>query len=262
MGTSGSYSGGGGKAGRDLREQVGEWLDGLPMNPPTDNRPIGQNSLRLPISAASRAIGMFQPRGSSSDVGGSSGLGARGGGRRSGGAQRSVVKAARSAGRAAAASYAYGTANRQILSDLGLDYDELRSFNDPLDISRRIIEAACGLNSESTIDHEEQRWVAAKIADWVLNEQEANALPQPDEIARKAIAFIIVEALASETGDLIHGGERPDWITGMLENELREAAEVLSQQAELSIDGVTHAEFTKAIEDGIETLRVIYGVMN
>ena len=188
-------------------------------------------------------------------------MGTGGGGRRTGGAQRRVVRASRSAGRAAAAAYAYGTANREVLADLGLDYDELRALDDPLDVSRRIVEAACGPISESTIDHDEQRWVAAKIAEWVLEEQEAGSLPQPDEIARKAIAFIIFEAIASEAGELINGGDRPDWTIDWSEQELREATEVLSRRAEISVDGVTNAEFAKAIEDGIETLREIYGVI-
>ena len=131
-----------------------------------------------------------------------------------------------------------------------------------MEVSRRIVEAACGPRSESTIDHEEQRWVAAEIAEWVFEEQEAGALPQPEEIARKAIAFIIFEAIASEAGELINGGDRPDWTIDWSDDELRDAAEVLSQRAELSVDGVTNAEFAKAIEDGIETLRRIYGVMD
>ena len=144
----------------------------------------------------------------------------------------------------------------------GLDYDELRALDDPLEVSRKIVEAACGPRSESTIDHDEQRWVAAQIAEWVLEEQEADGLPQPDEIARKAIAFIMFEAIASEVGELINSGDRPEWTISLTDEELRDATEVLSQQAELSVDGVTNAEFAKAIEDGIETLREIYVVMD
>ena len=262
MGTSGSYSGSGGKPGRDLRREIGRWLDGLPTSAPSETEPADQSRYQPPVRIAHRAIGLFHPRiASESGGGGGAGGGARGGGRRVGGAQRSIVRAARSAGRAAAGAYAFGTANREVLSDLGLDYDDLRALNDPLEVSRRIVEAACGPRSESTIDHEEQRWVAAKIAVWVFEEHEADRLPQPDEIARKAIAFIIFEAMASEAGEMINGGDRPDWTVARSEEELLEAAEVLSQRAELSVDGVTNAEFARAVEDGIETLREIYGVM-
>ena len=264
MGTSGSYSGSGGKPGQQLRREIQHWLEGLSTTDPPENEPADQSRDRPPVRAASRAIGLFRPRTASGNGGGGGGAGggARGGGGRVGGAQRSAVRAARSAGRAAAGAYAYRTANRDVLSDLGLDYDELRALDDPLEVSRKIVEAACGPRSESTIDHDEQRWVAAQIAEWVLEEQEADGLPQPDEIARKAIAFTMFEAIASEVGELINSGDRPEWTISLTDEELRDATEVLSQQAELSVDGVTNAEFAKAIEDSIETLREIYVVMD
>lgn len=257
MGTSGSYSGGGGKPGQQLRREIQRWLERLPTTTPPENGTADRSRDRPPVRAASRAIGLFRPRIASGNGGGRGGSGGR-----VGGAQRSAARAARSAGRAAAGAYAYRTANRDVLSDLGLDYDELRALNDPLEVSCRIVEVACGPRSEGTIDHDEQRWVAAEIAEWVLEEQEADGLPQPDEIARKAIAFIIFEAIASEVGELINGSNRPEWTISSSEEELRDAAEVLSQQTNLSIDGVTNSEFAKAIEDGIETLREIYGVMD
>ena len=265
MGTSGSYSGSGGRPGRQLRREIGRWLDGLPTNAPPENKPVDQSRYQPPVRVARRALGLFGPRIAAGNGGGGGGSGAgggtRGGGGRTGGAQRSVVRAARSAGRAAAASYAYGTANRDVLSELGLDYDNLRALDDPLEVSRRIVEAACGPRSESTIDHEEQRWVAAMIAEWVFQEQEAGTLPQPDDIVRKAIEFIIFEAISSEAGEMINGEDRPDWTISWTDEELRDAAEVLSQRAQLSVEGATNAEFTMAIENGLETLRAIYGVV-
>ena len=263
MGTSGSYSGSGGRPGRQLHNEIARWLAGLPSSPPPENGPVDRAPYQPPVRVAYRAIGLFQPRtASGSGGGGGGGGGTQGGGRRAGGAQRSVVRSARSAGRAAAAAYAYGNADRELLSELGLDYDDLRTLDDPLEVSRKIVEVACGPRSESTIDHEEQRWVAAKIAEWVFHEDKEGSLPQPDEIARKAIAFIIFEAISSEAGELINGMDRPDWTIAWTDEELRDAAEVLSQRAQLSVEGVTYAEFAKAIEDGIETLRTIYGVVS
>lgn len=262
MGTSGSYSGSGGRSGRQLRREIGRWLEGLPTGPPPENEPVDRSRYQLPVRVARRALGLFGPgTGSGNGEGGVREAGYRGGGGRVGGAKRSVIRSARSAGRAAAAAYAFGTADRDVLSELGLDYDDMRALNDPLEVSRRIVEAACGPRSESTIDHEEQRWVAASIAEWVFQEQEAGALPQPDEIARKAIAFIIFEAMSSEAGELINSGDRPDWTISWTDEELRDAAEVLSQRAQLSVEGVTNAEFAMAIENGLETLRAIYGVV-
>ena len=262
MGTSGSYSGSGGRPGRQLRREIGRWLNGLPTSAPPENQPVDRSRYQPPVGVARRAIRLFEPRLASGNGGGGGGAGGGtpGGGGRTGGAQRSVVRSARSAGRAAAGAYAYGIGDRDALSELGLDYDDLRALNDPLEVSCRIVEAACGPRSESTIDHEEQRWVAAMIAEWVFQEQETGALPQPDEIARKAIALIIFEAMSSEAGELINGEDRPDWTIAWTDEELHAAAEVLSQRAQLSLEGVTNSEFTTAIEDGLETLRAIYGV--
>ena len=262
MGTSGSYSGSGGRPGRQLHREIRRWLDSLPASPPSQNEPVDRARYPLPVGVARRAIGLFGPRvGAGNGGGGGGGGSARSGGVRTGGAQRSVARASRSAGRAAAAAYAFGTADRDVLSELGLDCDDLRALDDPLEVSRKIVEAACGPRSESTIDHEEQRWVAAMIAEWVFQEQSAGTLPRPDEIARKAIAFIIFEAISSEAGELINGVDRPDWTVSWTDDELRDAAEVLSQRAQLSIEGVTNAEFTMAIETGLETLRAIYGMV-
>ena len=261
MGTSGSYSGGGGKAGKDLREGVEDWLDSLPPKVPPSEEQADRDQLRLPTEIVIHALGLFRSTADSSGSGGSDG--ASGGGaqvsrRRNGGAQRSVSTFARSAGRAAAAAYAYRTGNREILSDLGLDYDELQALNDPLELACRIVEAACGPRSEGTIDHDEQRIVAATVAEWVLQEQETSAVPLPDEIARQAIACITYEAISSETGELIRAGSRPPETGDFLDQEIRTACEVLSNKAELSVGGATNGEFARAIENGIETLRAIY----
>ena len=263
MGTSGSYSGGGGKPGNDLRDRVASWLDSLPGSPPPSDKAEDQSPYLLPPSVISQAIRIFgrqrSPGGGGNGGGSGEGGIASGGGRRAGGAQRSASSSARSAGRAAAAVFAYKTGDRQGLSDLGLNYDELLALDDPLEVVRRIVDAACGSRSESTIEHEEQRMVAAEIATWVLNEEEAGVALRPDQIARKAIAFIVAEAIASETGELIHAGRRPAWVSELAESELRKAIEVYAERADLSVDGVTDAEFAKAIEDGLEKFHVILG---
>lgn len=269
MGTSGSYGGSGGQHGRALRREIRRWLDDIASSAPPDTRPASRSRSQAPIRAAVHALGMFRSRSSTSSGGATGGGGNSGArfatrrsGRTSGGAQRSVAISSRSAGRAAAAAYAYSTANASVLSDLGLDYDELRQLRDPLEVSCRIVDAACGPWSASTIDHEEQRWVAAKIADWVFTEEEAGALPEPDEIARKAIAFIIFEAIASEAGALMNESDHSDWSVTWSDEELSDAAEVLASRAALSVNGVTHSEFEESIEDGINALREIYGMAN
>lgn len=244
MGTSGAYSGGGGKPGRDLREAIKKWVSDRPRPKNPHSGQSGSSQRPPPVSALSHGLGLFRSRGASG-----TGAGA-------GGAQRTTANSARSAGRAAAAAYAFRTGNRSVLSDLGLDYSELRSLDDPLEVSRKIVEAACGMRSESTIDHEEQRWVAAEIAEWVLSEREAGDVPQPDEIVRKSVALIVFEAVASEVGELISSGGYSEWSD--LDREMQDAADVLSQESQFSIGGATNAEFAAAIEEGIEALREIY----
>jgi len=278
MGTSGSYSGSGGKAGKDLRQELTDWLDQLPPNPPEEQPPDdsdpGQpptqppSPTQLPPEIVQNILPFLRPRatggGGSDGPGGAGGIGGAGagergssGGRSGGGPRRSAAVSAGSAGRAAAAAYAYQTGNVAELERLGLRYDELRTLGDPLEVTSRIVAAACGPN-ESTIEDMEQRYVAAELAEWVF-EQGAEAVPTPEEIVRKTISLIIVETLESETGDLLRNGQRPAWATELAEGELRDAAEVLAQRATLSVDGVSEAEFAAAIENGIETLRQILG---
>lgn len=277
MGTSGSYSGSGGKTGRVLRREMGEWLDQLPPNPPNgppSDDPAGEPPSdqspappSMPPTIFKNLLPFLRPRtgggGGGDGPGGAGGLGGGGertstGRRTGGGPQRTAAASAGSAGRAAAAAYAYQTGNAAGLESLGLNYEELRGLGDPLEITGRIVAAACGPVGESTIEDMEQRYVAAQVAEWVF-EQGPNAVPSPDEIARKTISLIIVEALESETGELLRDGKRPAWTTEVAESELRGAADALAERATLSVEGASAAEFAAAIEDGIETLREILG---
>lgn len=273
MGTSGSYSGAGGKVGRDLRQGVADWIDSLPSSPPSDqgDKPGDNEPYRLPPEALLDVIPLLRPHSRPAGGGGSAGGGGGGGGTftapsagggasgggRGGSASRSTRRAATSAGRAAAVAYAYGTGNREALSRFGLDYDQLRAITDPLELTRRIVDAACGPRADSTIEDHERRYVAAEVAEWVLSQTEGGSTPQPEEIVRKAIATIIAEIFDTEIGEMLRRGERPPWIAELAESEIREAAEVLAERAELSVGGVTEEEFSRAVEDGIDTLRRI-----
>ena len=236
MGTSGSYSGSGSKAGKALRSEVKNWLN----NP-------GQ------APSVSHGVRLFRSRYASDVSSGAIGSG------RHGGAQRSAVVSARTAGRAAAAAYAYATGDRQTLSDLGLNYDELREYNS-IDLINKIVSVACGPNSDGTIEEDEQRWVAAELADWIIEQQNASVIVEPDEIAGKAFACIVHAAIATETGELIRSGNPPPALTELDDNELQKMAEVVADRAGLSNVSVTEREFADAIENGIETVRDILGL--
>jgi len=164
-----------------------------------------------------------------------------------------VGRSATTAGRAAAAAYAYRAGDAATLDRLGLDYAELTALGDQFEITRRIVEAACGPLSTSTIEDHEQRLVAADVAEWVLT-QDVNGLPpSPEEIIRHTIALIIADAVLSETGEVVNSSGH----ALLAESEIRDAAEALAARENLSADGVTETEFTEAIERGIETLRGI-----
>lgn len=236
MGTSGSYSGSGSKAGEALRAETKNWLNNPNQTP-----------------SVSHGVRLFRSRGASDTRSGAGGSG------RHGGAQRSAVVSARTAGRAATAAYAYVTGDRQALSDLGLNYDELRELSS-IDLINKIVSVACGPYSDGTIEEDEQRWVAAELADWIIEQQDASVIVEPDEIAAKAFACIVRAAIETETGELIRSGNPPITLSEVDDKELQKMAEVVADRAGLSSKSVTAREFADAIENGIETVRDILGL--
>jgi len=258
MGTSGAYSGSGGKDGKAVRDAIGEYLDGLPG----PDAPQGDNGDRQPLDPAAlqRVINLIRPRssggGGGNGPGGGGGGGTAGGGgsRTGGGPQRSAAASARTAGRAAAAAYAYRTGDAATLERLGLDYDELRGLGDEFEVLRRIVDMACAA-PDSTIEDHEQRLVAAEVGEWVLEQERDGNPPTPEEIVRQTIATIIAETLLVETGDLVNSYEHAD----IAEGDIRDAAEAMGAQATLSVDGATEDEISRAVEAGLETIRGIVG---
>lgn len=257
MGTSGAYSGSGGKDGKAIRDTIGEYLDGL-SGPGRDGQPDGDRP-PLDPSDLRRVINLIRPRytgGGGGDGpgggGGASGGGGAGAGRSSGGPRRSAAASARGAGRAAAGAYAYRTGDAATLERLGLDYNELRALGDEFEVLRRIVDMACAA-PDSTIEDHEQRRVAADVAEWVMEQEHDGVPPTPEEIVRQAIATIIGETLLVESGDLVNGHDQAD----VAERDIRDAAEAIAAQATLSVDGATEDEISRAVESGLETLRGI-----
>lgn len=261
MGTSGAYSGSGGKDGRKVRDAVAGHVNGIPAtgggtNGNTHRPALDPNSI-API------INLIRPRGAGS--GGADGPGGGGGRARgpgssatgsgtSGGPRRSAARSARSAGRAAAAAYAYRTGDAATLARLGLDYATLTALGDDFEVLRRIVEMACS-SSDSTIEDHEQRLVAADVAEKLLGDDGSNPLPPLEDIVRETIATIIAQTVLVETGDQLNQGTNAD----AAEADIRDAAHALAERATLSITGATEDEMAKAMEDGIESLRTILG---
>lgn len=283
MGTSGAYSGSGDVAGKRLRRELNEWLKNGPPNndppppPPPDDDPDRPPDppppdtpppSRLPPDTLLNVLPLIRPRssggrgGDGPSGGGGIGGGGRGAGtgvRTGGGARRTAAGFAAAGGRAGAAAYAYQTGNAAALAELGLNYAELQGLGSPLEVTVRIVNAACGPLSDSTIEHEEERFVAGEIAEWVIEQGEAGATPTPEEIVRKTIALIIKEVALNETGELVRQVDRPPETGALSEREVGEVAEALAARAELSVGGATEAEMSRAVEDGLEKLRRIRG---
>lgn len=256
MGTSGAYSGSGGKDGKAIRETIGQYLDRIAEadgdgEAERDRPSLDPNELR-------RVINLLRPRspggGGDGPGGGGAGGGGVGGGRTGGGPRRSAATSARTAGRAAAAAYAYRTGDAATLERLGLDYNDLRTLGDEFEVLRRIVDMACAA-PDSTIEDHEQRRVAAEVAEWVLDQENNGIPPSPEQIVRQTIATIIAGTLLVESGDLVNNSGH----AAVTENDIRDAAEVIADQATLSIDGATEDEISRAVEAGLETLRHIVG---
>lgn len=272
MGTSGSFGGSGGKDARDLRESIADWLDDVPTSgsdaPPDEaadsgGQPNPEPGTPRPDIDLGPALGiLLRPRGGGGadgpgGGGGRAGGGSAGGGRSSGGAQRSVGRMSRSAGRAGRLALAYSTGDRQALTRAGLDYDELRALNDPIEIGFKIVEAAFDTQPDSTIEDSEERDIAATVVEWILDEPSA---PSPEEVVRKAIETIVANVVLTEVGATIRSNGATQADRQAAETSIRDAAEVWAQQVNLSPTGASELEMSAAIGTGIRELGAIFGV--
>lgn len=264
MGTKGSYSGGGGAAGAAIRDGLDDWLASLPGDPerpvPASNDSITPTKqvLRVlpPITAASvlPAVGLFR----SSRGGGADGPGG-GGGRAGGGvAQRSAAASASAAGRGAAAAYAYRTGDADTLRELGLDYDELRANPDWVDVASRIAQAVCEDLPQGTIEDDELRVVVGDLVAWVLETGTPDLPLAPDEIAREALSRVLAGAYLTETAAKLNQAPLTRHERARTEREIRAACDEVAAQAQLSATAPTFQQFTVAVEQGLESLRLIY----
>ncbi|MFJ9523575.1 hypothetical protein ACIRPK_35765 [Kitasatospora sp. NPDC101801] len=257
MGTKGSYTGNGTPASKELQNNVTQWLDAVAAAGP------GGAEKQLDPRQLLPSLRLFGSSGGHTDgPGGGTGAGGGGGGAgrsAGGGAQRTIAQSSRTAGRAAAAAYAYRTGNAAALRELGLDYAQLQAVvHDPIEWTRRIVDAACGPLADGTIEDTERRFVASEVAQWVLEAGTADAPPSPDEVVRETLAMIIFEAVVSETAAKMNDGSRPAWATADGERQLLDTARALADRASLTITGPSAAEITRAVEEGIGAMRSIW----
>ena len=188
MGTKGSYSGS--AAGGEVRDGLDDWLASLPGGDSTAPAPVGSQPTLLsplkpsPNSPAGRILPTTALFRSSRSGGGNSR------GRRSTDTlTRSVSGSARSAGRGAAAAYAYRTGDAQTLRNLGLDYDALRANPNVFDVAHQIAQKVCEDLPPGTIETAEQMEVVGRLAEWLVESETTGTDVTLGQIAEEAVAL-------------------------------------------------------------------------
>lgn len=271
MGTKDSYSGGGGNIGSDLRDDLDEWLDSLPGASGSDGDthipPAGPGDAPQPSPSGLTTAGAVASSLSSTArrvlptavlFKTSSGTGA--GSRKGAAAQftRSALSSSRTAGRGAAAAYAYRTGNAQVLGELGLDYEALLANPNIIDVVYQIAQKVCEDLEPGTIDTDEQIRVVADIAEWIVTTDIDGNPPTPEEIAVETLAVVLHRAYLTTTAAELNTKDLTPVERISFEADVRAACEELAANAGLNPDGATPTEFTNAIEQGLDFLQAVY----
>lgn len=249
MGTSSSYRGSSGKIPKTLRDGLDDWADSQSGEPgPPTHIPEGVVAQALRIPKFARGAG-----------GGGCGVGAAGvggGGRKQSAPQRIASSYSGTASRAASLANAFRTGDRQELEKAGLDFDALTGLPSRAELVRAIVDVVCDAQTESTIPNEEQRAIAGKLVDWMLDNDQNPAAPDAEATARYAIGLIASEIFLTEAGPSLRG--RNGMTRDQLVAEVNETAQALAGRATLSAGGMDAPSISKAIERGIRNLRTIY----
>jgi hypothetical protein len=277
MGSSNAFKGSGGKAAADLRDAIADWLDdasstnpaedGAASDDPASSTSDGQMPYQhldpAAIAPIVRLWGRGSPGGSATGTGhggaarGNGGSGTSGGGRSSGGVQRTVRRVAGPAGRAGAIASAYARGDRDAVEAAGLNYDDLRRLNDPLEVGNRIAAAAFEAQPDGSIEDQEARWIVADIIAWILEAPDSQT-PEPEQIVRHSIELMIERSVLTEVGDTIRKEKNPAR-RREAEADVRRAAGIWASQVQLGNGATSPADLARAIEDGVDQLVKIYG---
>lgn len=263
MGTKNSYTGAGGAVGNDIRDGLDDWLDSLPGAPGATDGPAqdGVQPATAPGTQrppASSPQGRVLPTVALFKASRSGGTSSRPQARQVASLTRSAATSARSAGRGAAAAYAYRTGDAQTLRDLGLDYDALRANPNIFDVAHQIAQKVCEDLPAGTIETDEQLQVVGNLAEWLMETDGLGSNVSLGQIAEEAVALILAEAYLVETASKLNHKDMSGTERAGFEDGVRQACEELAAHANLSPTGPTPAEFTTAIENGLEYLRSVY----
>lgn len=270
MGSKGSFAGGGGAIGDDLREGIDDWLANLPGasdEPGSGAAPEtpsgGAHQMTLPGTNPSISTKPLSPRANRVAKTAllfrtSSGTGSKS--RKGTAAQfpRSAAASARAAGRGAAAAYAYRTGNAEALREFGLDYAALRANSNVFDVVAQIVAAVCEEMSDQ-IESDEQRHVVAEVSEWVVSANEGGPAPSPVEIVQETLAVVLTWAYLTTTAAELNTKDLSGTERVAFEAEVRAACEELASLADVNPTSPTAVEFVSAVENGLNYLQAIYG---
>ncbi|MFT4235840.1 MAG: hypothetical protein QM607_12695 [Microbacterium sp.] len=247
MGTSSSYKGSTSKVSRVLRDGVGQWAQ---SQTDTAKTPIPEK-----VVAQALKIPVFPRR---SSGGGSGGSGSAGGGML-GGKQSAPRRDARAyaatAGRAASLARAFREGDRETLAKAGLDFDKLSALPTRAEMVRSILDVVCEAQTSSNIPNEEQRDIAGRLLDWMLDPDQNATSPDAAATAEHAIGLMIAEIFLSESGEFTSQGAvtREEFV-----DDVYEASQHLAARANLSERGASQEAIDAAIERGLRFLRRTY----
>lgn len=152
---------------------------------------------------------------------------------------------------------AYVSGDSQTLEQSGLNYNELRALNDPLEVGKRIADAAFETQPDGSIEDSEARIIVSELVAWMMEAPEDNPR-QPDEIVRHTIEQMIVQGTINEVGSTIRA-EKDRSKRRAVEAEIKSAAAVMASQVPLGDHGTSPAEISQAIERSVTLLSSFYG---
>ncbi|MCD0179149.1 hypothetical protein [Micrococcus luteus] len=249
MGTSSSYKGSTSKVSRVLRDGVDQWAQSQ-----TDT---AKSSIPENVVAQALKIPVFPRRssGGGGGGGGAAGGGSSGGGRKQSAPRRDARAYAATAGRAANLARAFREGDRETLAKAGLDFDKLSALPTRAEMVRTILDVVCEAQTSSDIPSEEQRDIAGRLLDWMLDLEQNATLLDAAATAEHAIGLMIAEIFLSESGEFTSRDAvtREEFV-----DDVYETSQHLAARANLSERGASQEAIDAAIERGLRFLRRTY----
>ena len=178
------------------------------------------------------------------------------GGGSPGGGGRSRARAASVGGRLASGVAALRRGNAAELASLGLDLDELRALDDPLQQAQRLMEAAMA-GAPQTIEDDELRTAAGRTAIWALEDGERS--PEVEDVIRHFVTEYVYEVILTEIGVVLRSGDRDGTAAIPAEARIHETIVALAHTVAIQTNRLGHADLTAITNGVLEDTRSVIG---